>query len=116
MTTSFFENILYIKSVYDIICEKGGERMSTVKKITDEIKNQINEGCLGKSGDYFYNIRDLAKEKGISYVSAQRVTAELRKCGLVTLLGNHQYITKGPVVANSELYKYLQNMHFKCRC
>ncbi len=86
--------------------------MPTVKRITEELHSEILSGVLGKSGDYFYSIRELAKTKNISYVSAQKATTELRKKGLVFLVGNHQYLSYGPLMKDTPLSEYLQ----KYRC
>ncbi|MBQ7800056.1 MAG: substrate-binding domain-containing protein [Oscillospiraceae bacterium] len=82
--------------------------MMSVKNKAEELKNRIISGEFGGSGDLFLSIRELAESEGISYVSAQRVTAALRNMGLVMLCGNHQYVTRGPIKRSSALSHYLR--------
>lgn len=82
--------------------------MATVNKTVTELKEKILSGEFGSSGNLFLSIRELSKRQGISYVSAQKVTYELRKMGLVMLCGNHQYITYGPIRRSSALSVYLR--------
>ena len=83
--------------------------MSTVLSTTEKIKKEILAGTYGVSGSVFCSIRELAEKKNISYVSAQKVTCLLRKSGFLSLFGNHQYVTYGPIDLKSPLAQFLKN-------
>lgn len=68
-----------------------------------EIVRKIKKGELGKSGDRFYTVRELAQKEDVSLVTAQQIMSELKSRGFVEYYKKNNYIVYGRVDRNSPL-------------
>lgn len=70
-----------------------------------ELIRKIRNGELGKSGERFPTVRELAEQEKISLVTAQQIMAELKKRGLVEYYKKNNYLIYGRIGKKSPLIK-----------
>ena len=75
-----------------------------LQKITQEVTRELLDGVWGSSGEHFISVRELARIKNISLVTAQRTFDNLRKERLLYLYNRSYYITTGRISERSALY------------
>lgn len=73
-----------------------------IESLSAEIERDIMAGKLGPSGAPFWSTRMLAKKYGVSLVSAQRISVELRSRHLIRLEGKKFYLTYGMINVNMQ--------------
>lgn len=83
----------------------GKHTINKSEKISQVISEELLNGVYGKSGDHFLSVRELAKIKNISLVTAQRTVDKLREKRLVYLYNSTYYITVGRISEESPLFK-----------
>ncbi len=80
-------------------------KSSKSEKISQSLAEELLSGVYGKSGDHFISVRELAKIKNISLVTAQRTVDKLRQKRLLYLYNLSNYITTGRISEESPLFK-----------
>ena len=76
-----------------------------LSKVYQTVSKELLGGVYGKSGKRFISVRELAKLKNISLVTAQRTVDKLRKERLLYLYNRSYYITIGRMSEDSALFK-----------
>ena len=87
--------------------ENGRNGRSKIERLGSRLENEILEGKFGKPGDPFISTRALSRKYGISLVSAQRISVELREKKLIELIGKKFFLTYGVIGKNSVYHKKL---------
>ena len=78
--------------------------------LVNTIEKEIKDGKLGKSGEEFLTVRELAKNYGVSPVTALRVIEELKQKNLISSLGKKTFITYGKIANKSALKERLDKL------
>ncbi len=77
--------------------------------IKNSVGKDIKAGNFGKPGERFISTRKLAQIANISLVTAQRALVELRKEGLIELIGKRYFLTYGRIDKTSPFAKMYKN-------
>ncbi len=80
---------------------------SKILKISQTVSKELLDGVYGISGERFISVRELAKIKNISLVTAQRIVDILRNKRFLYLYNRLYYITTGRMSDDSALFRAL---------
>ncbi len=78
--------------------------------LVNTIEKDIQDGKLGKSGEEFLTVRELAKSYSVSPVTALHVIEQLKQKNLLSSLGKKTFITYGKIANKSALKKRLDKL------
>ncbi len=82
--------------------------LDKAQSIAITIEKQLLCGELGKSGDKFYTVRELASIFNVSPVTAIKVFSILKEKNLIQCFGKHYFLTTGNTPPSSDLGKRLK--------
>lgn len=88
------------------------KEMKLYEREAEKISQEILDGKYGKSGEIFVTTKQLAKNRNISLVTAQRLMELLRKKYFIRLIGRKYYLAYKRAEKNTALDKLFSNSKF----